>query len=502
MPRSLSLSGSLTAAFVLATLLAPTVAAGDLGQSTLVRDIARGSDESGPLSADPNELTDVNGTLFFTASGPGGRELYKSDGTDAGTVRINVRPGSSSSSPDSLTVLGSNVFFAANGGDGYGRELWVSDGTAAGTHIVKDIRAGSKSSTPSDLTVMGGKLYFAAIGGAGLGRELWVSDGTPLGTHIVRDVAAGKGSSDPRHMVAVDNRLFFRANLDRSPYSSGLWATDGTSQGTTPIPVNAGLDAAQLTRVGSQLFFVSAEAPNGPFEGVVTLRVVRPGANTSVRLTELAECPDEYSTYSGCRVECGNEFCEATNDLTAVGDLLFFVTDTDRLWRSDGTKAGTFKLTRLGGCNLVRGVPCAKSFTNVNGKLFFVTPRIEYSSATEANEHIGTEVWTSDGTVAGTSLVRGFAPYQPWYWIAPCPNCYYGSYRVGAGGAFEGQYYFQGPDGALWRSDGTDAGTTRACPSDDPCAYWAPARFEVSGDTLYMTADDFADGRELWRFDL
>ncbi|HUR15814.1 MAG TPA: hypothetical protein VMZ33_00895 [Candidatus Limnocylindrales bacterium] len=495
------MSASAIVAFALAALLPQVVVAGGLGQSTLVRDISPGSDESGPLSSDPNELTDVNGTLFFSASGPGGRELYKSDGTAQGTVRINVRPGFKSANPTSLTVLGSNLFFAADGGDGHGRELWVSDGTALGTHIVKDIRAGAKSSSPAALTVMGGKVYFGANGGGGLGRELWVSDGTPVGTHIVRDVIPGSTSSDPRQLVAVGTRLFFRAKSPASPTRTELWATYGMAQGTLKIPVNTGDDAAQLTRVGSQLFFISSEAPNGPFEPEWTLRVVRPGANTSVRLAQLPECADPSSSSNGCHVDCGNEFCEASNEMTAVGNLLFFVTDTDRLWRSDGTRAGTFKLVRLGGCNLASGVPCAKSFTDVNGTLFYVTPRIVFSNAINDYEHVGTELWKSDGTVAGTAAVEVFGPYQPWYWSAPCPNCYYGSYLVGASAAFGGQYYFQGPDGALWRSDGTDPGTTRACLGDDPCAYWAPARFAVSGGKLFMTADDFATGRELWRFD-
>src|SRR5690349_11340009 len=123
MPTSRSLSASLVVAFVIATLLAPIAAAGGPGSTTLVRDIAPGSDENGPFSSDPNELIDVNGTLFFSASGPGGRELYKSDGTELGTVRINVRPGSKSANPQFLTALGSKVYFTANGGDGLGREL-------------------------------------------------------------------------------------------------------------------------------------------------------------------------------------------------------------------------------------------------------------------------------------------------------------------------------------------------------------------------------------------
>lgn len=492
MPKPFAFSTAVALALGLLLSAATLVSAADPGDAHLVRDIAPGA-----AGSDPDDLTNLNGTLFFKASGPGGRELYVSDGTSEGTLRINIRAGSKSSTPDYITAFGSRVFFSANGGNGAGRELWSSDGTARGTQMVADIRPGSKGSEPKYLAVMGGKLYFSATGG-GKGRELWVTDGSPLGTHTVRDINPGKTDSDPRELVAVGSRLFFHVRAANDQYSRSLWATDGTEAGTAQIPVYAGEDVRQLTKVGSQLFFLSGEAPGGPFEGRISLRVVRPGAQTSVRMTDLPECQDE--NFNGCHVDCGNEFCYGTNDLTSVGNLLYYVTDTDRLWRSDGTKAGTFKVTNLFGCNLASGVPCAKSFTDVDGTLFFVAPRIAFSDQTQDYELVSTELWKSDGTAVGTEAVKVFAPYQPWYWVAECPNCYIGTFLVGAGAAMDGLYYFQGPDGDLWHSDGSDVGTARACVAQDPCAGWAPARFAAVGQTLFMTADDDDHGRELWQF--
>ena len=92
-------------------------------------------------------LTNVNGTLFFTADdGVNGCELWKSDGTAAGTVLVkDIRPGSCSSCPRNLTNVNGTLFFAADDGSD-GRELWKSDGTAAGTVLVKDICPGSGGS--------------------------------------------------------------------------------------------------------------------------------------------------------------------------------------------------------------------------------------------------------------------------------------------------------------------------------------------------------------------
>ena len=102
----------------------------------LVRDI---NSNPAPIS-DLGNLTNVNGTLFFTAKDvTHGTELWRSDGTVAGTSLVkDIRSGSDSSDPGLLTNVNGTLFFTANDGT-TGRELWKSDGTAAGTVLVKDI---------------------------------------------------------------------------------------------------------------------------------------------------------------------------------------------------------------------------------------------------------------------------------------------------------------------------------------------------------------------------
>src|SRR5262245_62031164 len=89
-------------------------------------------------------MVNVNGTLFFAADdGVNGQELWKSDGTAAGTIMVkDIRPGANGSFPENLTAVGNTLFFAADDGVN-GTELWKSDGTAAGTILVKDINPGS-----------------------------------------------------------------------------------------------------------------------------------------------------------------------------------------------------------------------------------------------------------------------------------------------------------------------------------------------------------------------
>jgi ELWxxDGT repeat protein len=155
----------------------------------LVKDIAQGLTPSGlsTVSSAPKFLTNVNGTLYFSAAANGftgnsardGFELWKSDGTAAGTVMVKDSNPPNGSLPSFLTNVSGTLYFSATEGL-HGSELWKSDGTAAGTVMVKDIVPGSGSSSPFDLAAVNGVLEFYAGDGTSLG--LFRSDGTAAGT--------------------------------------------------------------------------------------------------------------------------------------------------------------------------------------------------------------------------------------------------------------------------------------------------------------------------------
>jgi ELWxxDGT repeat protein len=108
--------------------------------------------------------------ILFTASdATNGDELWKSDGTAAGTAILkDINPGAGGSSIKNLTSLGDKVFFIANDGTN-GIELWVTDGTAAGTKMAANIHTGAESSEPRSLAAFGSKLIFSAIDADGVG---------------------------------------------------------------------------------------------------------------------------------------------------------------------------------------------------------------------------------------------------------------------------------------------------------------------------------------------
>ena len=97
--------------------------------------------------------------------------------------------------PTELEAMGKALFFRAC--DDQGCELWKSDGTAAGTALVRDIWPGSGSSRPSELTDVNGTLFFLANDGTH-GIELWKSDGTAAGTVMVKDVDPLPATPRPR----------------------------------------------------------------------------------------------------------------------------------------------------------------------------------------------------------------------------------------------------------------------------------------------------------------
>jgi ELWxxDGT repeat protein len=162
-------------------------------------------------TAPARELLELGGSLYLLAEGTGGRELWRSDGTAARTIRLAVFPGKALPDPTlpHLTAAAGRLFFNADDGV-HGEELWTSDGTVAGTVLVRDVVPGPGSSRPSWLTPAGGRLFFAATDGTH-GFELWQTDGTAAGTRMVQDIGPEAVSSSPNQLTVAGDRLFFNA---------------------------------------------------------------------------------------------------------------------------------------------------------------------------------------------------------------------------------------------------------------------------------------------------
>jgi ELWxxDGT repeat protein len=423
--------------------------------------LAAGTDS--PRGSNPGTLTAVGDTLFFSANGPGGRELWKSDGTDEGTVRVkNINPGRHGSSPHYLTNVDGTLYFRAFDGVNWG--IWISDGTAPGTRIVDYIDG-------DEFTSFKGMLFFRGSGG------LWRSDGTAVGTVLVREVASGCCFRAITEIEVVDQRLYFAAvSFEGGPATDQLWTSDGTSGGSALIRQINHLENSRgilsLMRVGNRLFFL--------------------------RDTK-AELSDVFSAYwsdlwtsdgTGSGTKRVKDILPGEADgvvnLTASNQMAFFLID-QTLWTSNGTGTGTVMLH-----DFAPDYPSSDHpMTNVAGRVYFVA---------------GDSLWRSNGTSPGTKVVAAVAPYQQPFCVPDphgpggCPLLKdFDPTALGALLIFPSE---EGNDGVeLWKSNGTAAGTRQLKDIRPGTKGSKPMNLTRVGELVFFIADDGTHGRELYRTD-
>ncbi|MDR2926654.1 MAG: T9SS type A sorting domain-containing protein [Cytophagaceae bacterium] len=246
---------------------------------------------------------------------------------------------------------GYKAFFAATDAE-HGEELWVTDGTSAGTHMVKDINPGAVSSDVAWMKRFNDKVVFAANDGSA-GNELWISDGTEEGTSMVKDIH-DSGSSDPQAFYQVNEEKFIFRAMDydsESTYDTPqwwLWVSDGTSDGTEMI------------------YECDTRFPGN----------------------------DNYIWYPQtywCRVEREVYFKADYADKSEGGT-------GEELWVTDGTTAGTRLVKDINTEEETDGVLGTRS-SNVGRMINFENKKVVFRATTV--EH-GGEPWASDGTEAGT----------------------------------------------------------------------------------------------------
>jgi ELWxxDGT repeat protein len=287
--------------------------------------------------ARPERLTEYNGKLLFRARTPGeGVEPWISDGTEAGTFLlkdINDNPSVSTgnSNPDNFTVYNGLVFFKARDASN-GDELWVSDGTTAGTTMLKNIHP-TANGNPIDIVIFQDLLFFTANDGPN-SSELWVSDGTEAGTQLFLDINPGPGTGNPAFKTVIGDQMYFAANNGTN--GTEIWVSDGTVAGTRMV------------------------------------KDIRPGSANSL--------PSRFFAYNG-------EVYFRANDGTTGNEL----------WKTDGTEAGTV---------LVQDIRPGSG--NSSPDNFFISGGLLYFTADDGTS--GVELWVTDGTSAGTRLAYDFNP--------------------------------------------------------------------------------------------
>lgn len=270
-----------------------------------------------------------NNKLYFTGHDPAANnELWTSDGTEAGTLRVaDLAPGTASLLPGQYVIMGGQLFFLTVTG------LWRSDGTTAGTALVKSFTVISRSSNwgKPTLFVHEQALYFSATLGSSNNYELWKSDGTEAGTVMVRDINPGaSASSFPDAFTSYNGLLYFSAQSPGTGYE--LWKSDGTSEGTAMVrdifPGTASSSCSDFQVFKGMLVFAASSS-----SGRELWKTDGTAANT-VLLKDIA------AAYPGASTNSSNPL-----SLLELENTLFFIADDGlrgfEWWKSDGTEAGT-----------------------------------------------------------------------------------------------------------------------------------------------------------------
>ncbi|MEO6583940.1 MAG: ELWxxDGT repeat protein, partial [Ferruginibacter sp.] len=326
--------------------------------TSILKDIVTGTDSSNNMD-EYNLFSNGTYLLFAARTAASGVELWKSNGTTAGTVMLTeINTGSAnadSSNPKDFFALNSVILFTANDGT-HGDEFWRTDGTPAGTSMLKDINPGTASSADLNFNVFhpfNNRAYFTAYDGISTG-EIWSTDGSPGSATLLKDVVPGTLSSGINLFDAISLPTKFIFPVSNFVTTSELWESDGTPTGTKVFKSFA----------------------------------VNPGAFLQILLPYTFNFTSGTITYPLFQ---GNKFFFNASTIAAGSEL----------WVSDGTLAGT---------SMVKDInPGTGDGFNLSGFYVYTTSALFFSGNDGAT---GNELWKSDGTVSptGTSIVANISP--------------------------------------------------------------------------------------------
>ncbi len=324
-----------------------------------------------------------NNVYFSFVDGTNGAELWKTDGTVNGTVRVSILGGNGIAAHDYL-VMGSKLYFASGNTDSPFRNQLFSLDAGSNTPVVlntniKDVEG---------LTILNGQVIFvgSVLDLTGFStRELFKSDGTQSGTTQLKEIQAGDQGSDPREFIQFQNKLYFSA--DDGIAGREIWSTDGTTAGTSLFKdINPGLaDGFFGFSAGvynDKMYFgandgtngVELWATDGTAGGTSLVKNINPASNSN-----------------------------PTGFVSLNGKLVFLADDGTHgfeLWTSDGTAQNTNFLLDINPGSGSASYALYKSNAICTDQLFF--------DADNGGNNI--EPWVTDGTAAGTHLIEDLNP--------------------------------------------------------------------------------------------
>jgi|GEM_PF-6471900 len=371
---------------------------GTAAGTRMVFDLAPGTG-----SSDPEGLIAFGNNLLFVARDAASpRRLQRSDGN---AIEV-IEPLAGFTAAGDTVAFGAEVCFSGRLAAS-GSELWCSDGSAIGTRLVSDLLTGTASSSPEGFlvvnTALGSRLFYTARSSVDSRTRLAVSNGTGPGTIILDPAATGLGDI---FFASVGGQAL-ASNADASG-DVELWRSDGSVLGTTRIadigsaPGSSLISRIEVTASGHRGYFAAFRTG----EGYELWRTDGSTAGT-LPIIDLASGPT-----SGIPVESFGAF-NNTQSAVAFGEKFLFVGNDGisgaEPWITDGTAAGTQRLAETLPGNNAAG----------SGPQFFAVlgDRAYFFAATSIGLVSLSRLFRTDGTAAGT--VELTAPVESTRFIGP-----------------------------------------------------------------------------------
>ena len=430
---------------------------------------------SATLSSNPYGFAVLNNVAYFGANdGISGSELWRSDGTQAGTSLVkNIVSASDSGGDVNGMIAANNLLYFAAFNSIYGREPWVSDGTEAGTHLLMDINTGSYDSNPNQFVNVNGTVFFCtSISTFGYNNQLWKTDGTEAGTMLVKDLEQAGLGSQIFELTAVNNIAYFIAYTPDTGYQ--LFLSDGTNAGTYKVKDigNNYLDTEapmRLTAYNNKLYFL-ADDGNGRklWESDGTYN----GTNYATGFNDVIIQNDFINIYSN-------------KPFPVLNNILYLPAYTV----NGGSGLYKYNASNTDGIVLVKGLAPDIFTESIDPQEMCVVNDAIYFKVISAVGNYHVELWQTKGETANTQIVQSLTSDES----------IYGLYNGGGTLYFEDYNPVYGTE--LWKSNGTGIGTTILKDIVPGVGNSNPSNLTFFNGKLMFTAEDNPHGYELWASD-